>query len=74
MEERILALHADQLGALLNLVGPAFALRDLEEVVAEIRQNGHNSLHIDVLVDEAPSKDKLLWWLEWFEDANRQAA
>lgn len=65
--ERIINLRPDQIGALAFLVGVKFSEDELEEVVSEIKENGHNSVNIGAIVYEAESKEKLLWWLGYFE-------
>lgn len=72
VEKRILNLRDDQLAALLNLVGLGFSLNDIEEVVEEIKTNKHESGHLPILIEEAESKEVLLWWVEFFEKHNRK--
>lgn len=67
LESRILALRDDQIAALLNLVGLKFNRDNIEHVVSEIRENGHKSGHLPILISEADSKENLLWWVDYFE-------
>jgi predicted methyltransferase MtxX (methanogen marker protein 4) len=69
-EEQILALRDDQIGALLNLVGLNFSKNDIENVVAEIKEHGSQSGHLPILMEEATSKENLLWWIAYFEKYN----
>lgn len=67
LENRILSLRNDQIGALCYLVGIRFDKSDLSEVVDEIRTYGHGSGHLSILTDEADSKENILWWIGYFE-------
>jgi len=70
IESRILALRNDQIGALASiLVG--FSEKDLYEVVQEIRESGVGAIHLATILSEAKSKEKLLWWLDYFEKENK---
>ena len=64
---RILRLRDDQIAALFDLVGIRFALKDIEGVVAEIRENELHALHLGTLLSEAESRERLLWWVALFE-------
>lgn len=70
LENRILNLRDDQIAALLNLVGLDFHLCDIKDVVIEIRKNTNNAIHLDILLTEAHSKERLLWWIKYFEENN----
>ena len=70
VESRILDLRPDQIGALLELTQLGFSKERIENVVAEILEQGREGIHIYVLMDEADSKENLLWWLDYFERAN----
>ena len=72
LSNRILRLREDQIAALLNLSGLNFLTSDIEAVVADIIENGRQSGHLPILLNEAHSKDTLLWWLEYFEKINKQ--
>jgi len=64
--ERILKLQDTQIGALLGLA-VGFKPDVIENVVAEIREHGLLSGHLPILVEEAHSKEELLWWVNYFE-------
>ncbi|MBI4099249.1 hypothetical protein HY442_01820 [Candidatus Parcubacteria bacterium] len=64
---RVLNLRDDQIAALFYAVGVRFSTRDIEEVVSEIRSNGHDAIHLATLLVEADSKKNLLWWVAYFE-------
>ncbi len=66
-ESRVLNLRDDQIAALFPAVGVMFSPRDIEEVVSEIRSNGHDAIHLATLLAEADSKKNLLWWVDYFE-------
>ena len=67
LEKRILALRDDQIASLPYVVGIAFSINDIENIVKDIKENGHQSGHLSILTDEAKSKELLLWWLDYFE-------
>lgn len=67
---RILALRDDQVAALFYFVGIRFKKNDIREVVAEIRKNKENAIHMSTLLSEADSKDHLLWWINYLEESN----
>jgi len=71
IRERIFDLRPDQIGALCYLVGVEFSFDDLSEVVSEIKENLHDSINIGAIVYEAESKEKLFWWLGYFEKTNK---
>ena len=68
---RMLALRDDQIVALVGLVGPKFAKKDIEPIVKEFRAEG-DSGDIETFLTEATSKEDLLWWLNYFERANQE--
>ncbi|GEM_PF-6473535 len=72
VEKRIINLRLDQLTALTFLVGVNFSKADIEKVVSEIKENGHNSVNLGAILHEADSKENLLWWLELFEKYNKK--
>lgn len=72
IESRIINLRADQIGALLNLVGLQFHHEDIKEIAEEIKQEQLRSGHLITLITEADSKKNLLWWVEYFEEANKE--
>jgi len=72
LSNRILKLRDDQIGALLNLTGLNFNFEDIKKVVEEIKDNGVQSSHLDILILEANSKEELLWWLNYFEEASNK--
>ncbi|BCX15971.1 MAG: hypothetical protein KatS3mg098_204 [Candidatus Parcubacteria bacterium] len=71
IRERIINLRRDQIGALSYLIGVEFPRDELDQIVLEIKENGQNSVNIDAIVYEAESKEKLLWWLDYFERRNK---
>jgi len=71
VESKVLGLRNDQIAALFFLTEIKFSKNDIENVVAEIKMNKHESLHLDVLIAEADSKENLLWWVDFFTKANR---
>jgi len=71
LEKRILSLRNDQIAALLNLVGLGFSKKDIDHIVSDIRNFGSKSGHLPILTDEADSKENLLWWVNYFEEANK---
>ena len=67
LEQRILGLRDDQVGALLEIAGLGFRKDDLDDVVRDIKADGLRSGHLDILLSEANSKETFLWWLHYFE-------
>lgn len=67
LERRIRGLRDDQLGALIEIAGLGFRKQDLEDVVHDIKTDGLQSGHLEIVLAEADSRDDLLWWLEYFE-------
>ena len=72
LSNRILRLREDQIAALLNLSGLNILTSDIESVVAEIIENGRQSGHLPILLNETHSKDTLLWWLGYLEKNNKK--
>ncbi len=86
--KRVLGLRYDQLVAFMSLVGvefgppgeekknvwvERFARNDRREDVAEeIKKNKLESAYLPIVIYEAGSKENLLWWLEFFEKANKK--
>lgn len=70
LKSRILSLRPDQIGALLNLAGLNFNLREIKDVVDDIVQNKYQSGHLEILIYEAKSKNDLLFWIDFFEQFN----
>ncbi len=66
LEARILQLHNDQLGALAKICG-GFADADIPEIVKDIRKHGARSGHLPIILEEVESKEKVLWWVDYFE-------
>jgi hypothetical protein len=73
VEAKVLNLRDDQIGALLNLVGLNFFRDAIYEAIAEIRRHGADSVHLDILLTEADSKENLLWWVDFFHKSNSGA-
>ena len=71
LESRILNLRKDQIAALFCCVGIKFSKDDIEDVVNDIMDNKQKSGHLGILTDEANSKEDLLWWISYFESANK---
>ncbi|MBI2010799.1 MAG: hypothetical protein HYS89_00985 [Candidatus Colwellbacteria bacterium] len=69
---RMLALRDDQIGALIGLAGPGFYKEDIEDIVKEFRAEGEQAGNLEIFLTEATSKEDLLWWLDYFERANRK--
>jgi hypothetical protein len=72
ISERICNLKNDQLGALLNIL-LGFNEKDIPEIVVEIKEQKMNSGHLSILLEEADSKEKIEWWISYFEKANKTA-
>ncbi len=70
LEKRVLNLKSHQIGSLASLL-VGFKKEDIENVVSDIKENGSNSGHLSILIYEAPSKEDLLWWLDYFEKHNK---
>jgi len=71
LEKKILNLRSDQLAGLLFAVEIRFKKEDIEYVVEEIKKDKRESIHLDVLIEEADSKENLLWWVDYFTRANK---
>ena len=71
LESKILRLRKDQIAALFYCVGIKFSKDDIEKVVSDIINNKQKSGHLGILTDEASSKEDLLWWISYFESANK---
>ena len=70
--DRICNLKNDQLGALLNIL-LGFNEKDIPEIVKEIKEQKLNSGHLSILLEEADTKEKIKWWISYFEKANKTA-
>ena len=68
---RIFNLRYDQVAALAWLVGVGFEKGDLERIFYNIKEDNDWS-NVLPIVYEADSKENLLWWLEFFEKANKK--
>ena len=66
LEGRILKLRDDQLGALAKICG-GFADKDIPAVVKDIREFAAHSGHLPIILEEAESKENILWWVGYFE-------
>jgi len=71
IESRALNLRNDQIGALAKIL-LGFNDKDIKSVVDDIRKNGKKSGHLPILLEESESKEKVAWWLNYFERANRK--
>ena len=69
IEERILYLRNDQIGALAKII-LGFNDKDIPSVVQDIQENGIRSGHLPIILEEAESKEKLKWWVDYFEGKN----
>ncbi len=58
--------------ALSWLVGVRFRKDDFEDVIKEIRVHKEDSQHLGIIIDEANSEENLLWWISFFERANKE--
>ena len=66
LEKDILSLRDDQVGALAKiLVG--FRDEDILDIVRDIRENGVESGHLSILLEEADSKEQAYWWVGYFK-------
>ena len=70
--KKVLKLRNDQLVAFMSLVGVEFDENNREDVVEEINSNNLESAYLPIIVYEADSKENLLWWLDFFEKANKK--
>lgn len=71
LEEKILNLRDDQLGALASLM-VGFKKEDIDDVVKDIKENKQGSGHLYIVTDEAKSKEDLLWWVDYFTKTNKK--
>jgi predicted methyltransferase MtxX (methanogen marker protein 4) len=69
---RITKLRVDQIAALMTLSGVKFNFKDIENVAKEIKENGMQSGHLEIVIYESSSKENLLWWLEFFGKHNQE--
>jgi hypothetical protein len=65
--KRILALSDLQIDKLFGKVGISFSEADMEDGIKEIRKERYGSMHLDILLTEAYSKDELIKWVSCFE-------
>ncbi len=68
---RVVNLRQDQIAALIIVCGVEFNRDDIENVVMDIKTNKEKSGHLEIVIYEAESKEKFLWWLEFFEKYNK---
>ena len=71
LEEKILNLRDDQL-AVLGYLMVKFQQNDLQDVVKDIRTNKQESEDLSIIIDEAKSKEELIWWVDYFTKANQE--
>jgi hypothetical protein len=71
LEEKILNLRDDQV-AVLGYLMVKFQQKDLQDVAKDIRTNKQKSEDLRIIIDEAKSKEELLWWVDYFTKANKQ--
>ena len=69
LKERILALSDKQIWELYGRVRIDWGDVPMEQIVSEIRENETDSMNLDILVDEASSKEELLKGIENYEKA-----
>ena len=66
LERDILSLSDSQIGALVHiLIG--ISEKDIPDVVRDIKQNGTESGHLPILLEETESKEKIRWWAHYFK-------
>jgi len=66
--ERIKNLRIDQIAALIELVGIRFERKDLAKIAERIKNSEIDDTdYVDIIVDEARSKEDLYFWLNFFE-------
>jgi isopropylmalate/homocitrate/citramalate synthase len=69
---RIKNLRIDQIAALIELVGIHFDKQDLEDVAKRIKNSEEDDTdYVDIIIDEASSKEELEFWLNFFEKYNK---
>jgi hypothetical protein len=71
LEARIVSLRKDQIAALLEITGLKFHKPEIDQVAQEIKADGLRSGHLEILLAEANSRADLLWWIDYFENANK---
>jgi len=67
LEQRILSLRYDQVGALMEISGLGFGKDKLDTVIRDIMADGLKSGHLEIVLAEATSKEDFLWWIRFFE-------
>ncbi|MCL4427309.1 hypothetical protein M1534_03075 [Patescibacteria group bacterium] len=70
-ERRIIKLRDDQIIALFFCVGISFFTQDIPDILQDIHTTGEGSIYFGTLLDEADSKENLLWWIDFFEQHNK---
>lgn len=65
--QRILKLNDSQIAELFEKVGISWDA-PMEGVIKEIRSRKKESVHLDILLTEADSKNNLIKWLSLFEN------
>jgi hypothetical protein len=66
--QRIKNLRIDQIAALIELVGIHFNKQVLEKVAKKIKNSEvDDTEYVDIIIDEAKSKEDLKFWLNFFE-------
>jgi isopropylmalate/homocitrate/citramalate synthase len=69
---RIKNLRIDQIAALIELVGIHFDKQDLEDVAKRIKNSEEDDTdYVDIIIDEASSREELEFWLNFFEKYNK---
>ncbi|MCL5011838.1 MAG: hypothetical protein M1320_00225 [Patescibacteria group bacterium] len=68
IERDILSLRNDQIGALSKILVD-FRDDDILDIVNDIKQNGINSGHLPILLEEAASKEQVRWWVHYFKSS-----
>lgn len=66
IEKRILALSSVAIGALAKILID-FKDEDITDVVRDIKEHGIESGHLPIIIEEAESKEKVVWWIKYFE-------
>jgi hypothetical protein len=66
--QRIKNLRIDQIAALIEFVGIHFNKQVLEKVAKKIKNSEvDDTEYVDIIIDEAKSKEDLKFWLNFFE-------
>jgi hypothetical protein len=66
--QRIKNLRIDQIAALIELVGIHFNKQVLEDIAKKIKNSEAEDIeYVDIIIDEARSKEELEFWLNFFE-------